>query len=173
MERQFWYFKSLECSDVFRNVLTGQQHLFDKMPLIDLPTSIVVLKQVYTSGGTPSESKSLSDVNFSKMISLVFGLQSKCCSILSVRWPKYIFRKTILLEILFLAILVAIVIFTNTVNVSATDYCNPSLCYGYGKHVGCGNNGVRIFLVGIEKNFHVFCLYLRISVLIVRRIDTS
>lgn len=34
-----------------------------------------------------------------------------------------------------------IVIVTDPFIVMATDYCNPSLCYGYGKHIGCDNNG--------------------------------
>lgn len=31
-------------------------------------------------------------------------------------------------------------------SVMGTDYCNVDLCYGYGRHIGCGNNGVGLTL---------------------------
>lgn len=39
--------------------------------------------------------------------------------------------------------IVGILVVISPVIVMATDYCNPGLCYGYGKHIGCNNNGVR------------------------------
>ncbi|KAG4074792.1 hypothetical protein HA402_006431 [Bradysia odoriphaga] len=38
-------------------------------------------------------------------------------------------------------IIAAVVIVYGAVSVMATDYCNPALCYGYGKHIGCDNDG--------------------------------
>ncbi|KAJ6637144.1 Antigen 5 like allergen Cul n 1 [Pseudolycoriella hygida] len=67
--------------------------------------------------------------------------------------------------VLTFGILVVIVIVTNLLIVMATDYCNPSLCYGYGKHIGCENDRDfspkcpdNRFIVNMTHNMKYFIL---------------
>lgn len=68
---------------------------------------------------------------------------------------KIFFSKICLPNNFIAGILVVIAIVTDPVIVMATDYCNPGLCYGYGKHIGCDNNLVCISSNGCRTLINV------------------